>query len=320
MKKKLFTTVAAVLLFGTAAVHGAPAAAKREMTAAERLAAVRLTAAAVPGKALADWMTAGAFNRWRDTFGPLVKSDGTSPFMTDFFAHALLLSGPQSGQSGVSALYNPLQDNLLIFQTDNVERIPRVEDFVFTTGSRFRGEARKEAKDVEAIAPVKGDLDAVLLKNTAAVIAKFRKCFPAGAKQISLASCRRFSDPEGVCGNAALRLSLLRRFVKPEAKPDALKAGEIALLLWKGERKALENYFTFPAGDTAPAGIYAALPDRVKRGMFPVLYFRNKKQEVLFGFASRVLPEALILIQIPASGKPFFVYLPLSEKFVAAAK
>lgn len=324
MRNNVVRLLAAVLVTSVFAVQGAPAAAKktalRAMTPVERVAAARLAVAALPGKALQDWMTVGAFNRWKDAFEPLMKSDGSAPFIEDFFAHALLLKGPQTAQSGIYAFYSPLQDNLFLFQTDNVERVPRIEDFVFMTGSRFRGEKPKKGENPQAIAPVKGNLDQVLMRNTAAVTAKFRKCFPEMAKNFSLAAFAKDNEPEQVCANAALRFALLRRFIKAEAKADALKAGEIALLLWKGEKKALEGYFAFPAGDAYPAGVYSALPARIKQGMLPVLYFQNKKQGTLLGFASRVLPEMLVLIQIPPQGKPLFVCLFLSEKFVCNTK
>lgn len=320
MRRHILSVLALTLVFGAAGAYGAPAAEKKSaaqvMTPAERVAAARLAVAALPGKALQDWMTVGAFRRWNDTFGPLMRSDGSAPFVEDFFAHSLLLKGPQTAQSGIYAFYNPLQDNFFLFQTDNVDRVPRIEDFVFMTGGRFRGETLKKGENPQAIAPVKGGLDRILMQNTAAVTAKFRECFPETAKNFTLAAFARDNEPEQVCANAALRFALLRRFIKAEAKPDALKAGEIALLLWKGEKKALEGYFAFPAGDVYPAGVYSALPARVKQGMLPVLYFRNPKQGMLLGFASRVLPEMLVLIQIPPQGKPFFVCLFLSEKFV----
>ena len=324
MRKQIVKLLAAVLAMSVFAVQGAPAAAKkspsRNMTSVERVAAARLAVAALPGKALQDWMTVGAFNRWKDAFEPLMKSDGSAPFIEDFFAHALLLKGPQSAQSGIYAFYNPFQDNLFLFQTDNVERVPRIEDFVFMTGGRFRGEKLKKGENPQAIAPVKGNLDQVLMRNTAAVTAKFRKCFPETAKNFSLAAFAKDNEPEQVCSNAALRFALLRRFIKAEARADALKAGEIALLLWTGEEKALTGYFAFPAGDAYPAKIFSSLPDRVKQGMLPVLYFHNLKQGTLLGFASQVLPEMLVLIQIPPQGKPFFVCLFLSEKFVCNTK
>ena len=157
-------------------------------------------------------------------------------------------------------------------------------------------------------------------KNVSAVAAKFRKMFPASAKNFSLASLSAADDPEQVCANALLRLALLRRFIKDEAQADTLKAGEAALLLWKGEEKALKDAFVFAADDAYPAKVYAALPDRVKQGMLPVIYFKSKKQEMLLGFASRVLPETLVLIKFPARGKPLFLYLPLNEKFVCDVK
>lgn len=324
-KRKLLTAVLAAMV--CSAGIAAPPAAKSEtvkkvLTGTEKIAATRLLAAAAPGKVLKDWMTPGAYNRWQQGLGVLAKEDGSSPLVTDFFAHALLLVGPTNAQSGICAFYNPLQDNLLLFQTDNVDRVPRIEDFVFISGPSYRGETLKKGEYPRAIAPVKGDLDEILLKNTAAVAARFHKDFPDSAKSFSLARHRKMESIEDVCANAAFRLALLGKFVGKEAQADALKAGEIALLLWKGGESELKKAFDFPAGDDYGAKVYAALPPRVKTAMFPVLYFKNKQQGTLLGFGSRLLPEMLILIRIPAEAKakPFFVCLPLSEKFVRNAQ
>ena len=51
--------------------------------------------------------------------------------------------------------------------------------------------------------------------------------------------------------------------------------------------------------------------------MIPALYFRDKAGTLLFGFASHLMPEMLVLIRQPKGGKPLFVFLPLAENFAA---
>lgn len=299
---------------------------KREMSGRDKIATTRLVVAAMPGKALKDWMTQGAWNRFQSVYGGLINPDGLSPILSDFFTHAILLTGSQDTKSGtgIYALYNPLQDNILLFQTDNQEQVPRIENFVFMTGSEFRGEALKEKEYPQAIAPVNGDLDAVLLKNIAAVSRSFHAEFPEGAASFSLAKYRKFGeDADKVSGNAALRLALLERLTRDEADPDLLNAASVALILWKGDAEKIKKSFTFVEGDDSSAKIFAALPDRVRKSVVPVLYFREKgKKEALFGFASHLMPESLILIRTSAKaeGKPLFIFLPLTEKFAASAE
>lgn len=290
------------------------------MTAAEKLGTVRVIAAAMPGKALQDWMTKGAYNRWQTVYGGMVAPDESSPMVADFFSHALLLAGRGDAQSGVYAFYNPLQDNILLIQTDNQDTVPRIEDFVFMTGTEFRGGKLGEKEYPRAVAPVGGDLDAVLVGNVAEVARVFHAAFPAGDKGApSLGRFRKFAgSADKVAANAALRLALLERFTRDDAQPDALKAAELAELLWKGDVSALKAAFVFPAADAAGAELYASLPNRVKASMAPALYFRDKAGTVLFGFASHLMPEVLVLVKIPADGKPGFVFLPLAEKFAAA--
>ncbi|MBO4492676.1 MAG: hypothetical protein J5944_15105, partial [Lentisphaeria bacterium] len=115
-----------------------------------------------------------------------------------------------------------------------------------------------------------------------------------------------------------LRLALLERLNLDEADPDLLQAAEIALILWKGDAGKIGSSFTFAEGDAVSAGAFAALPERVRKSVVPVLYFKEKgKKEALFGFASHLMPEVLILVRTSAEpeGKPLFIFLPLTEKF-----
>ena len=321
MGRKTWMGLLAVLAGMTLAAADVPenaAAALKALSPAERIATTRLIAVSQPGKVLKDWMTSGAFARWRNVYGALIDADDNSSMMSDFFGQAILSQGTQNDQSGVWMLYNPLQDNVMLIQTDNTERLPRVEDFAFLTGTEFRGETLQKDERPQAIAPVKGDLDAVLLKNVAATDAVFHQAYPNTGKTFSLNKYRQNASADGVSANIALRMALLERFVQPEAKADADKAGEIALLLWKGDAAALDAYFDSPAESDA-AVRYAALPAQVKGSMLPSVYYRTKDGSLL-GFSSAFKPDLLILVQLKASGKPFFVFLPLSEKFAAAVQ
>ncbi len=284
-----------------------------------RIEMARLITATMPGDALKDWMTRGALKKWNEMYAALTQADGSSAILTDFFSHALILEGPQTDLSGIYAFYNPLQDNILLIQTDNADRIPRIEDFAFLTGSDFRGETLKENEYPQALAPTREMLDAVLLKNTASVAEIFRKDFPAGAKTFSLRKYRTQNDSsDKIAFNAGFRLALLKKFTLPEAETAAEAAGDIALRLWNSGLPELKNYFSCPAGDALLLERYSALPPDVRTSMFPVLYFQNK-QETILGFSSRLLPELIVLVKVAADGKskPLFVALPLDEPFVA---
>ena len=291
---------------------------KSETSRIEKIEMVRLIAAAMPGDALKDWMTQGALKKWNDMYGGLIQSDNSSAILADFFSHALVWEGPQSDLSGIYALYNPLQDAVLLIQTDNADRIPRIEDFAFLTGSDFRGEELEDGEYPQALAPTKEMLDAVLLKNTASAAKRFRRDFPVQTKVISLGKYRNQKDSlDKIAFNAGLRLALLKKFTLPEADAAAETAGEIALHLWNSGLPELKNYFRYPAEDASFLEKYSALSPEVRTSMFPVLYFQNK-QETIFGFSSRLLPELIVLVKVTADGKskPLFISLPLNEAFV----
>ena len=318
MREKIMMTLCCALVAAAAIGAETPQPA---MTAPEKLAATRIIAAAMPEKALKDWMTRGAFARWQDIHGGLTAVNETSAILNDFFSHALLLTGTQDQDSGVYAFYNPYQDNLLLIRTDNLEHLPRIEDFVFMTGTEFRGETLKDKEYPQAIVPTRGEFAAVLLGNLRKVKEIFDAKFPASSKNppASLVEFRKFGDTDDrVAANAALRLALLGRFTRPEANADALKAGEIALLLWKGDAAELKAAFDFPGNDAVGADAYAKLPERVKKSMVPVVYFKDKQGDLLLGFASHLVPELAILTECSGEGKPTFVFLPLSAEFAAS--
>ena len=324
-KRKFLVTVlcAAVLsvsLFAEEKTAGVDTP-KNETDRIRKIETVRLIAAATPGDALKDWMTQGALKKWNEMYAGLMQSDGSSAILGDFFSHALVFEGPQTDLSGIYAFYNPLQDALLLIQADNADRIPRIEDFAFLTGSNFRGEELEEGEYPQAIAPTKERLDAVLVKNTAAAAEIFRKDFPAETRTFSLRKYRAgnaSSDP--IVFNAGLRLALLKKFTLPEAATATEAAAEIALHLWNSGLPELKNYFRCPDEDALLLEKYSTLPSDVRASMFPVLYFQNQ-QETLFGFSSRLLPELIVLVKVPADGKgkPLFVALPLNESFVTEA-
>ena len=315
MKHHILCMAALVCALGVAAAEK-PA----PMTAAAKLANTRVIAANQPGKALKDWMTKGAYTRWQSVYGGMVAPDDSSPMVADFFSHALLLTGREDAMNGIYAFYNPLQDNILLIQTDNQEFVPHIEDFVFMTGTDFRGETLKEKEYPQAIAPIRADLDAVLLNNIAQVSKIFHAAFPAGEKGTpSLGKFRKFADSaDKVAANIALRFAFLRRFTLPEANDDALKAAEYVELLWSGDSADMIATFEFPKSDTYGVEAFVKFPKPIRESMIPVLYFRDKAGTILFGFASHLMPEVLVLIRAPKDGKPLFMFLPLAENFAVA--
>lgn len=315
----LGATVLSVCAFAVDDASPEAPAAKSEMTKIEKIATTRIIAATTPGNVLKDWMTQGALKKWNDVYGALIQSDGSSAIMSDFFSGALLLTGPQNDMNGVFALFNPLQDTVLLIQTDNAEILPRIEDFAFLTGTDFRGETLKDKEYPQAIAPTDGNFDEILLKNAAKTAAVFKREFPDGTSENSLGKYRRFNNDDNyrkTAFNAALRLAILKKFTLPEAKDDVDAAAEIALALWDGDEAKLKDFFAIPEESGAFVAYYASLPPLVKESMMPTLYFKNKKA-TLFGFSSRLLPELIVLVRIAADGKekPLFTMLPLDAEF-----
>ncbi len=314
--KILMSVLAAV---SVAASAGA-AEPEPKQDSASRLSALRVLTAATPGSALQNWMTAGAWKRWNDIFGGMIFKNGKAPLLSDFFSNAIQLTGPQTDISGITALYNPYQDTLMLIQTDNADRVPRIENFVFLSGSLFRGEKLGDKEYSEVLAPRKAPLDALLAANITAVRAVFEREFPKDTKNISLGKDRSVKPDVQVksfTDNATLHLLRLLSLFEAAAKPDLLKTGGWSAILWEGDLQKIKETFAFPGDDASSAEAFVKLDKEVRSSLLPCIYFRNK-QGMLLGLASRIYPDFVILISVPekAGSKPLFAFIPFRQEIL----
>ena len=314
---KILMATLAVLCVAASNWAAAPAP---EQNNSSKLAALRVLTAATPGKALQNWMTTGAWKRWNDIFGGLILKSGKAPLLSDFFSNAIQMTGPQSETSGITAFYNPYQDTILLIQTDNADRIPRIEDFVFLSGPLFRGEKLLENQYSEVLAPQKAKLDFLLVRNITSVRSIFEKEFPKNAKTFSLAKYRAIKPAiivKGVMDLATLHLLRLISLFNTEAKNDLLQVGKYSAVLWEGKLQGIKDTFAFPGNDVSGAELYVKLNPEIRSSLLPCLYFRNKKG-MLLGLASRLHPDFVILISVPANSgtKPLFVFLPFKQEII----
>jgi len=314
---KFLMAALAVLCIAASSRAAAPAS---EQNKSSQLAALRVLAAATPGKALQNWMTTGAWKRWNDIFGGIILKNGKAPLLSDFFSNAIQMTGPQSETSGITAFYNPYQDTIMLIQTDNADRIPRIEDFVFLSGPLFRGEKLQKNQYSEVLAPQKAKLDFLLVRNITAVRAIFAKNFPKNAKTFSLAKYRAIKPEiivKGVADQATLHLLRLLSLFDAKAKNDLLQVGKYSAVLWEGKLQSIKDMFAFPGNDASGAELYVKLNPEIRSSLLPCLYFRNKKG-MLVGLASRLYPDFVILISVPENSgtKPLLVFLPFKQEII----
>ena len=208
----------------------------------------------------------------------------------------------------------------MLIQTDNADRIPRIEDFVFLSGPLFRGEKLPENQYSEVLAPQKAKLDFLLVRNITAVRAIFEKNFPKNAKTFSLAKYRAIKPEtivKGVMDHATLHLLRLLTLFDADAKKDLLEVGKYSAILWEGKLQSIKDMFAFPGNDASGAELYVRLTPEIRSSLLPCLYFRNKKG-MLVGLASRLYPDFVILISVPENSgkKPLFVFLPFKQEII----
>ena len=117
-------------------------------------------------------MTSSAYAMWKKQVDQLDKKM-QKMCLIDFFNTAVVLAAPQKTVSGISALYSPFLDVILLVQTDNIDSVAKIEKFCFLPGDIFRGESISWKKLPESIFPSKYPFSIAIMQ----VFSNTEKCF-----------------------------------------------------------------------------------------------------------------------------------------------
>lgn len=136
-----------------------------------------------PDRAVEMYLSTSAQTKWRIQVARTLEAS----LMADFFTGAVPMHGPQSSLEGLSALYNPWWDAVLVLRVKPIEADTStlahatVVEFHFLSGETFRGEALEESPDdvrYRTVVPDDDPLSVEIWRVMSATRRRFEWLFP----------------------------------------------------------------------------------------------------------------------------------------------
>ena len=270
---------------------------------ATSVAAFRIAALSDADAAAKRIMTNGAYLRWKELTGKL-PAEVRGMCLSDFFNTCVLMLGPQNPAGGISMLYSPFQDVVLLLQTENMDEFCLIENFRLMPGKVFRGEAFSLDAPPETLIPGKIPLTIALMKAFAATEKQFREICGAASP---LQRYGKLSE-EGfeylkytMCARNACALSLLEDKFAASLKTMA----EIQEFLRHKSAAELKKRVG-PGVFQEQADSFCSLPPPIREHI-TLCHFLASPGRNMFAFANKLYPRYLFLVSAdPAKpGEPW---------------
>lgn len=237
-------------------------------------------------------MTPAAFKMWNETVTSL--KTGIRSGIVDFLNTSLIMVPTQKMDSGISALYSPFLDVILLLQTDNIDDIPRIENFCFLTGSDFRGEKVDWEIYPESILPLKQPLMFALLDLTAKTEKKFNDMMlkeQSFSKYLS-ASNKNFKYIER---NMLARSQMSFALLQKENKTHFVRMALIQKMLQEGKLNAIKNSVNQSGKHFVDA--YASLRKEIQKGM-RLCHTVIGKDHILYAFSNKAFARFVVIVTV----------------------
>ncbi len=216
--------------------------------------------------------------------------------LNDFFTGSMVLG---DSNLNYSALYNPFWDTILLLNSTGLPEVPKVENFAFVSGCKFRSEPyAANPADVEGTVP-KANPYAVDLWNVTSRTTKHYKTVYAPKAQTELTRLM-LNDPkdtECIQIRSAVRLKLLLKFL--QNKPMKREAQRISLFLTGGHEEKMMHYFKDGGAGFVPQ--FAQLNPKLRENFIPYCYFPGK-EATLFVFFNSAMPRIIVTVTYPRKG------------------
>ena len=205
-----------------------------------------------PDRAAEMYLAQSAHAKWRVK----VARELEQSLMADFFTGAVPMPGPQSTTEGLSALYNPWWDAILIFRLRPVEADASmiahalISEFHFLSGETFRGEpVEKSHEDVRyrTVVPEDDPLSVEIWRVMSATKRRFEELFPVdgavtyGAFAATLGTLDWVRERERIQVRGGLRLKFALMLMKDRAALG--KSAVLANLVRTAGHYQLFTYF-----------------------------------------------------------------------------
>lgn len=178
-----------------------------------------------PDRAAEMYLSQAAYSKWRVKVARAIEAS----MMADFFTGAVPMPGPQSPTEGISALYNPWWDAILIFRLKPIEADASalahvsISDFHFLSGESFRVEpSEKSPEDVRyrTVVPEEDPLSVEIWRVMSATRKRFEGIFPVdgavtyGSFGMMIATLDSSREMERIQVRGGLRMKFALMLVK----------------------------------------------------------------------------------------------------------
>ena len=256
------------------------------------VASYRMFALKDPMLASKKIMTNSAYAAWEKQVNRLDK-EMRKAYLTDFFNTSVVFVAPQKMDSGISALYSPFLDVILLVQTDNIDQVSKIENFCFIAGNIFREENMKLEELPISILPIKSPFSISIMKIFAATEKKFQE-FIKENKSIKNYSTLADEKFQFIARNMFVRSYFSVTLLKPDNK-DALKLmGEILNFLKNKNLDQLKEKVK-PGIFQKQVELYCSLPIQIQKDM-KFCYYLSSSDRNLFVFCNKFFPRLIVVV------------------------
>lgn len=205
-----------------------------------------------PDRAVEMYLTAAAQTKWRIKVARTLEAS----LMADFFTGAVPMQGPQSPVEGLSALYNPWWDAILVLRVKPIEADATalahaaVAEFHLLSGETFRGEAAEKSPDdvrYRTVVPDGDPLSVEIWRVMSATRKQFEELFPMdgavtyGSFGTTLAMLDGAREMERISVRGGLRLKFALMLLKDRSALG--KSAVLANLVRTAGHYQLFTYF-----------------------------------------------------------------------------
>lgn len=216
------------------------------------LADFRTTGMDKPDRAVEMYLSPAAQTKWRIMVARTLEAS----LMADFYTGAVPMHGPQSSVEGISALYNPWWDAVLVLRVNPIEADASalahvsISEFHFLSGESFRGEVEeKNLEDVRyrTVVPDADPLSVEVWRVMSSTRKRFEEVFPIdgavtyGALGTTLAMLDGSREMKRISVRGGLRLKFALMLLKDRSALG--KSAVLANLVRTAGHYQLFTYF-----------------------------------------------------------------------------
>ncbi|NLF62530.1 MAG: hypothetical protein GX574_15425 [Lentisphaerae bacterium] len=225
-----------------------------------------------------------------------IASEYSEEQLNDFFQGTVYLG---AADLSYAALYNPWWDAILLLNLVGLPDVPKVENFCFVSGGKFRGDAQGPPSVLEGTVPQANPYAVDLWSLASRTVKHYQERFTGNERaEFVRLQPNDPADTERIQVRSAVRLRLLLKFI--QNKTMQREARRIAKYLTAGNEAKMRKYFK-GGGGADFVGTFAKVPGELRENFIPYCYFPGK-EGTLFVFFNADMPRIFVTVTYPRKG------------------